>query len=142
MLKETTKNRFLDYFILYTSIISENKEQLERVSKKAKSGEIAIDKKKYLYFANGNSITIINKKNNLEIYITFDQVDGHVYFLKNNLYSFIESDLNASGLGRYFLSNNTSRTAEFDECFRLLCVSKNIIEKGSWYIISKEEFSF
>jgi len=54
---------------------------------------------------------------------SFNTEKEHVFFEKYKLNGFIESDLNANGLGKNFASNKALRIQEFDECFSKLLMS-------------------
>jgi hypothetical protein len=59
---------------------------------------------------------------------SFNNEEENVYFEKYKLHSFIESDLNASGLGKDFQSNKTLRVEMYDEFLAKICMS-GIIRK-------------
>jgi len=59
---------------------------------------------------------------------SFNKEIKHVFFEKYKLHNFIESDLNANGLGQDFPSNKTVRTEELNNCFDKLLMSGLIIK--------------
>lgn len=142
MLSEKTQARFLDYLIDYTTTIGMHGEELQKLAKKKRSGEARVNGAKHIYFGAPNGITIMNKKTSLEMNFTYHFEDDFIFFLRSNLYSYIESDLNASGLGKDFPANNTAREADYDECMRLLCMSGRVRKREKGYAISKEELFY
>lgn len=141
MITEKTEKRYLDYLILYTNIIWDYSEELKKMSKKKRSGEATIEGKKHMYFAGTHSITIMNKKTHIEMSFVFNTQNGEVYFEKLHLHNFIESDLNASWLGKNFSTNSTCRWAEYDECLDVLCKLGKIQKKDKGFIISHDEIN-
>ena len=138
-LNEKTQSRFYDYVLIYANTIWEYWEELQRVSKRKRSGDVTVNWKKHIYFGSTNGITIMDKKTNLEMTFTFNFEKDNVFFIKSSLYSFIESDLNLSWLGKYFIANRMLREDEYDQCIEALCESWELIKKDKWYLISKEE---
>ena len=98
MLSDRTKARFYDYLSIYTTTIAIHGEELQKLSKKKRSGDASVNGAKHIYFGATNGITIMNKRTSLEMNFTFHFEKDFVFFLKSNLYSFIESDLNVDGL--------------------------------------------
>ena len=139
MANEKTLKRYMDYLLVYANTILEFGEDLQKECNKKKSGDISINWKKYVYFLINNGITLLNRKTELEITFHFNTEKDYIYFEKNKFHSFIESDLNSSGLWKNFTSNKIARPNEFDECLDKLCNSGKVIKKDKWYLISIEE---
>ena len=135
MLNEKTEVRYLDYLTVYTNTILEYSEELKKKCKKKSSGEAKVNGEKYTYFGTSKWITILNKKNYLEISFSFNDNIDSVFFYKTKFHDFIESDLNANGLWRNFTSNSIVREKEFNECFDNLCTSWKITKKDNWFVI-------
>ncbi|MDQ7022596.1 MAG: hypothetical protein Q9M97_03580 [Candidatus Gracilibacteria bacterium] len=100
-----TQARYFDYILVYTNTVLELSEELEKKCSKNKGGDITIERKKYMYFSKIDGVTLINKKTTLELSFFFNKEKDSIYFEKNNLHNFIESDLNVSGLGKDFPTN-------------------------------------
>lgn len=137
--KDKTKERYFDYVLIYANTINEYSEELKSLCKKKRSGEVKIWKRKHTYFSINNWVTILNRKNDLEMSFSFNSEDDHVFFEKYKLHNFIESDLNANWLGKDFPSNKTMRTEELSNCFDKLLMSGMITKSWEWYKISKDE---
>ena len=139
MLNQKTLDRIFDYLIKYSDIISEYWEELKKISRKKRSWDVTINGKKHTYFGWDNRITIINKKNDLEMRFIFDLEEKNIFFRKSDLLDFIESDLNANWLGSDFKPNKSLRWEIFNECFTELENWWRITKKDNGYLISKEE---
>lgn len=137
--KDKTEERYFDYVLIYANTINEYSEELKSLCKKKRSGEVKIWKRKHTYFSINNWVTILNRKNDLEMSFSFNSEDDHVFFEKYKLHNFIESDLNANWLGKDFPSNKTMRTEELSNCFDKLLMSGMITKSWEWYKISKDE---
>ncbi|MCP4523921.1 MAG: hypothetical protein GY828_06930 [Candidatus Gracilibacteria bacterium] len=137
--KDKTEERYYDYILTYTNTINECSDELEKLCKKKRSGEAKIGKKRYTYFGITNGVTMLNRKNDLEISFSFNKDENNILFSKHRLHNFIESDLNASGLGRDFPSNKNIRAEEYEKMLEKLCMSGIVKRQGEGYIISKEE---
>lgn len=135
MIKEKTEQRYLNYFMTYINTILEYSEELKNKCKKRRSGEVKVNWAKCTYFATSNWVSLMNKKNYLEMSFPFNTFEDSVYFNKTKFHDFIESDLNASGLWKDFISNKIVRTKEFNECFDILCSSLGINKKDDGFII-------
>jgi hypothetical protein len=94
--KDKTEERYFDYVLIYTNTINEYSDELKSLCKKKRSGEVRVGKRKHTYFAINNGVTILNRKNDLEMSFSFNTEIKHVYFEKYKLHNFIESDLNAN----------------------------------------------
>lgn len=140
-LNEKTEARFFQYIISYSEIINKYWKKLQKIGKNKRSWDINVNNKKHIYFATTNSITLMDKKDHLEMKFTYDFDDDYIYFTRLNLCNFIESDLNVSWLWRNFKSNSILREVEYDECIEILCNKWRIWIKDNWFIISKEELS-
>lgn len=134
-----TQDRYFDYILTYVNTISELWEDLEKRCKRSKWWDVIIERKKYMYFATKDWVTLINKNTTLELTFCFSNEKEFVYFEKNYLHSFIESDLNVSGLWRDFPTNRIVRDTLFNECLEKSVISGRIRRKGEWFTISKEE---
>lgn len=134
---KNTENRYFDYILSYTNTVLELGDELREKCKKSRGGDIIINKKKYVFFSLTNWVTLLNKKNDLEITFTFNDLDDFIYFNKENLHNFIESDLNASGLWKHFPSNKTKRAEIYNECLEKNLSLWKIQKKDNWYMISK-----
>lgn len=139
MLDQKALDRIFDYLIKYSDIISEYWEELKKISKKKRSWDVNINWKKHTYFGWDNRITIINKKNDLEMRFIFELDEKNIFFKKWDLLDFIESDLNANWLWNDFKPNKSLREEIFNECFSELELGWKITKKDNWYLISKEE---
>ena len=137
--KDKAQERYFDYVLNYTNTISEYSDELKALCKKKRAWDVRIWKRKYAYFAITNGVTILNRKNDLEMSFSFNAEEDSVYFEKYKLHGFIESDLNASWLGKDFQSNKKVRAEEYDECLAKICMSGIIKKQWDWYIISKDE---
>lgn len=137
--KDKAQERYFDYVLIYTNTISEHSDELKVLCKKKRSWDVRIWKRKYAYFAITNGVTILNRKNDLEMSFSFNNEEENVYFEKYKLHGFIESDLNSSGLGKDFQSNKTLRVEAYDEFLAKICMSGIIRKQWDWYIISKDE---
>jgi hypothetical protein len=137
--KDKAQERYFDYVLIYTNTINEHSDELKVLCKKKRSWDVRIWKRKYVYFSITNGVTILNRKNDLEMSFSFNSEEKNVYFEKYKLHSFIESDLNASGLGKDFQSNKTLRTEAYEEFLAKICMSGIIRKQWDGYIISKEE---
>ena len=138
-MNKKTQARYFDYILIYANTILELSDELEKRCSKSRGWDITIDRKKYMFFAKVNWVTLINKKTTLELSFFFNKEKDCIYFEKNNLHNFIESDLNVSGLWKDFPTNIKVRSPLFDECLEHFINSWKIQKKDSWYIISKEE---
>lgn len=136
---KNTENRYFDYVLAYTNTVLELSDELKEKCKKSRWGDITINKKKYVFFALNNWVTLLNKKNDLEITFSFNDREDFIYFEKHNLHSFIESDLNASGLWKNFSTNKWVRANDYDHCLEKLCLSWKVLKEGNWYLISTDE---
>jgi hypothetical protein len=125
--------------LIYTNTINEYSDELKLLCKKKRSGEVKLWKRKHTYFSINNWVTILNRKNDLEMSFSFNSEIKLVYFEKYKLHNFIESDLNANWLGQDFPSNKIVRTEEYNNCFEKLLRSGIIIKSWEWFIISKDE---
>lgn len=134
-----TENRYFDYILIYINTILELSPILEKRCEKQKSGDIIIDRKKYMYFTTTSWVTIVNKRSNLELTFPFNKEKDSISFKKDDLNNFIESDLNTSGLWKNFPPNKIIRTRLYDECLDNILLSGKIQKKDKWFIISKEE---
>jgi len=139
MINKNIENRYFDYILIYANTVLELWEELEEKCKKKSWGEVVLKRKKYLFFATKNGVTLLNKKTDLEITFSFNTTQDYIYFEKYNLHSFIESDLNASGLWKYFIANKTVRSEDFDKCLEKLCLIWKIKEKDNGLLIWKDE---
>lgn len=139
MLNKKTEKRYLDYLIIYTNIILNYSDELKKKCKKKSSGEIKVNWSRYTYFGTGNWVTLMNKKDYLEISFSFNTEDDFILFYKNKFHNFIESDLNTTWLWRDFPSNSIVRTIEFNECFENLLSAWKIDKKDKGFIIPIEE---
>mgnify|MGYP006939814388 CR=1 FL=1 len=139
MVNEKTAKRYWDYLVTYTNIISSFWEDLQDKCRKKRSGDITITRKKYMYFATKNWVTLVNKETNLELTFHFNNEEDSIYFEKDNIHSFIESDLNTSGLWKHFSPNQTIRLGLYKECLDEFVSSGVIQKKDNWFIINKEE---
>lgn len=133
------KDRYFDYLLTYVNTIFEFSDELQRACKKKLSGEIFLAKKKYTYFKINNWVTILNRKNDLELSFIFNNSKETIFFQKNKFHNFIESDLNANGLWKDFQSNKIARSQDFEGCFSDLINRKIIVETNNWFEISSEE---
>lgn len=136
---KNTEDRYFDYVLTYANTILELGDELQEKCRKSKGGDININRKKYVFFALNNWVTLLNKKNDLEITFTFNTEENSIYFEKYNLNNFIESDLNASGLWKHFTTNKSIRASDYDLCLERLCFSGKVQKKDKWYTISKDE---
>lgn len=134
-----TSERYFDYLLTYANTIYEFSDELNKACKKKLSWEIFLAKKKYTYFKINNWVTIINRKNDLEMSFMFNTSWDSIFFQKNKFHNFIESDLNANGLWKDFQSNKISRAQDFEDCFAQLLQSNIICEVENWYEISSDE---
>jgi hypothetical protein len=100
---------------------------------------VRVWKRKHTYFAINNWVTILNRKNDLEMSFSFNSEEKHVSFEKYKLHNFIESDLNANWLGKDFPSNKTMRTEELNSCFDKLVMSGIITKSWEGFKISQDE---
>lgn len=135
MINEQTQQRYLDYLMVYTNTILEYSEELKDKCKKKSSGEVKINWEKCSYFAINNGVSIMNKKNYLEMSFYFNTEEDSIFFNKTKFHNYIESDLNASGLWKNFTSNIIVRTKEFNECFDRLCSLWKINKKDDGFVI-------
>ena len=133
------QDRYFDYIITYANIMSELWEQLERRCQKSRWWDFVFDRKKYMYFATKSWVTLVNKKTTLELTFSFTKVENRVFFEKNYLHSFIESDLNVSGLWKDFPTNSATRAALFDECLEHFVNASRVRKEESGFTISKDE---
>jgi len=138
-MNKNTQKRYFDYVLIYANTIVELSEELEKKCKKSRWWEIVIDRKKYMYFSKVGGVTLINKKTTLELSFLFNKWEESVYFEKNSLHNFIESDLNVSGLWKDFPTNSTVRSELFDKCLEHFINSWKIQKKENWFTISREE---
>ncbi len=136
---DKTQERYFDYVLIYTNTINEYSDELRDLCKKKRSAEVKIGKRKHTYFAINNWVTILNRRNDLEMSFSFNNEDDYVYFEKYKLHNFIESDLNANWLGQDFPSNKTVRTEKLNNCFENLLMSWIITRSWDWFQISKNE---
>lgn len=141
MEKEKTHERYLDYLMIYTNTILEYSEELKSKCKKKSSGEVKINWAKCTYFGTSKWVTVINKKNYLEMSFPFNADDKFVFFYKSKFHNYIESDLNALWLWKKFSSNSIIREKEFEECFDNLCNTGMLSQKDNWFIILINEIS-
>ena len=92
-----------------------------------------------MYFATKTWVTLVNKKTTLELTFVFNKEEGATYFETENLHNFIESDLNVSGLWRYFTSNKSARSELYNQCLEELLQQDLIQKKDEWFVILDEE---
>lgn len=137
--KDNTQSRYFDYLLTYTNTIHEYWEELEILCKKKKSWELKIGKRKHTYFSINNWVTILNRKNDLEMSFSFNTLEDFIEFEKYKFHNFIESDLNASWLGQSFQSNKTLRTEEFNDCFDKILMSWVLMKSWEKFKISVNE---
>ena len=137
--KDKTQDRYYDYLLIYTNTINEYTEELKNLCKKKRSGEVKIGKRKHTYFSINNWVTILNRKNDLEMSFSFNAEEDYVFFEKYKFHNFIESDLNANWLGKDFQSNKTLRSEEFNDCFTKILMSWIITTSWDGFKISKNE---
>ena len=133
------EDRYFGYILTYVNTILELWQELEEKCKKIRSGDITISRKKYMYFATKNGVTLINKHTNLELTFLFNHDEKSIYFEKDHIENYIESDLNTSGLWKNFPSNQNVRIKLYNECLDKLLLSGVIQKKDSWFTIHKEE---
>jgi len=138
-MNKKTQNRYFDYILIYVNTISELWKELEQKCKRSKWWDITINRKKYMYFATKSWVTLINKKTTLELSFPFNKEKDCIYFEKHNLHSFIESDLNVSGLGEDFPTNKIIRSELYSQCLDKFVISGRVQKKDKWFTISKEE---
>ena len=98
-----------------------------------------MNRKKYMYFATTSWVTLVDKRSTLELTFSFRKEEGAIYFEKSYLHSFIESDLNVSGLWKDFPTNSTTRAGIFDECLEKILLSWRVKKLDKWYTILKKE---
>jgi hypothetical protein len=91
-----------------------------------------------MYFATASWVTLIDKKTTLELTFSFNKEKDCIYFEKYNLHSFIESDLNVSGLWKDFPTNKSIRSELYNKCLDKFVISGIIQKKDKWFSISKE----
>jgi hypothetical protein len=127
-----TEERYFDYILIYVNTILELWEELEEICRKKRWGDTIIKRKKYMYFATKNWVTLVNKNTNLELTFSFNKEKDFIYFEKDNLHSFIESDLNASGLWKNFPPNKTIRSELYNKCLDKLLYSWIVQKKDKW----------
>lgn len=139
MINEQTQQRYLDYLMTYTNTILKYSEELKDKCKKKSSGEVKINWAKYTYFGISNGVSIMNKKNYLEMSFYFNTEENSIFFNKTKFHNYIESDLNASGLWKNFTSNIIVRTKELNECFDKLCSLWMINKKDDGFVILTNE---
>jgi hypothetical protein len=137
--KDKAQERYYDYVLIYTNTINEYSDELNVLCKKKRSWEVKLGKRKHTYFSITNGVTILNRKNDLEMTFSFNTDEENVYFEKYKLNGFIESDLNSSGLGKDFSSNKKIRAEDYEEYFSKILMSWMIRKQWDWYIISKDE---
>ncbi len=133
------QERYFDYLLTYVNTIFEFSDELQKLSKKKLSWEVSLNRKKYTYFSINNWVTILNRKNDLEMSFVFSTDKENVLFQKNKFHNFIESDLNANGLWKDFPSNKITRAEEFEECFNKIMMSGIIKEVENGYLIKSDE---
>lgn len=138
---KNSQARYFDYIMAYADIVGEFADELKQKCSKKSSWDIAIKRKKYMYFKTQNWVTLINKNSSLECTFTFHDEESGLYFEKSHLHSYIESDLNASGLGKFFPPNKTIRSELYNECLAAIISSGRIEEKGKWYVFLSEGMS-
>lgn len=139
MIIERREERYMDYLLIYTNTILEFTEDLQKECIKKRAGDITIKWKKYVYFLITNWITLLNKKTELEISFHFKTEENYIYFERDKFHSFIESDLNSSGLWKNFSTSKKTRSSEYDECLDKLCRYGKITKKYKWFIISVDK---
>ena len=137
--KDNTQARYFDYLLTYTNTIHEYSDELEALCKKKRSWEVKIWKRKHTYFSINKGVTILNRKNDLEMSFSFNRLEWFVWFEKYKFHNFIESDLNASWLGQDFQSNKTLRTQEFNNCFEKILMSWVLMKNWDNFKISVNE---
>lgn len=137
--KDNTQARYFDYLLIYTNTIHEYSQELETLCKKKRSWEVKIWKRKHTYFSINNGVTILNRKNDLEMSFSFNRLEWFVWFEKYKFHNFIESDLNASWLWQDFQSNKTLRTEEFNNCFEKILMSGVVMKNWDHFKISVNE---
>jgi hypothetical protein len=127
---KNTQARYFDYIVTYADMIGEFADELKQKCSKKSSGDISIKRKKYMYFKTQDGVTLINKESSLECTFIFHDEESGLYFEKSHLHSYIESDLNVSGLGKFFPPNKTIRSELYDECLAEFISSGTVEEKG------------
>lgn len=140
-MNKKTEDRYFGYILLYVNTILDLWKELEEKCRKKRSGDITITRKKYMYFAMKSWVTLVNKDTNLELTFHFNNEEDSIYFEKDNIHSFIESDLNTSGLWKHFPPNQIIRFELYNECLDEIVRSGVIQRKDNWFTINKEEIN-
>ncbi len=92
-----------------------------------------------MYFATKTWVTLVNKNTTLELTFVFNTEEWSTYFETEHLHSFIESDLNVSGLWRYFTPNKVARAELYNQCLEELLKQDTIQKKDGGFVILNEE---
>ena len=85
-----------------------------------------------------NGITLVDKKNDLEISFSFNFDEEFVIFEKMKFINFVESYLNAHGLGKDMPSNKLLRSQELESFFNGLIQSDTIEVENKSFKVRKE----